>query len=118
MGEIGKFKLWVVEQVLWAEYNLTGMSGKEKRDRVVQKLDYMIKLPAILEPFDGPIIGFFVDLAVSKLNSTFGHSFGVNPVITQEQEKDIADSLEVSTGEAESLKDMELIEPDSSAEGE
>ena len=98
-----KIKLWIVEQVLWAEHTMTGLSGKEKRDAVVKKLDDMIKLPSFLEPFDGPIIGFFVDLAVAKLNSTFGHSFGVEP-ITQMQEIELAEGVEIPAAMSDGLK--------------
>ena len=103
--KIAQIKTWVVEQVLWVEQTLTGLSGKEKRDAVVRKLDDMIRLTAYLEPFDGPIIGVFIDLAVSKLNSIFGHSFGVEP-ITKAQEKEIADSIEVPSEMVEKLNQM------------
>ena len=109
--KIKKFRLWVVEQVLWAEHTLTGLNGKGKRDAVVKKLDDMIRLPVYLEPLDGPIIGFFVDMAVEKLNGAFGHSFGVEP-ITQAQERESADSIEVSEEEAECMKDMAFTEPE------
>ena len=62
----------------------------------------MIKLPPFLEPFDGPIIGFFVDLAVSKLNDVIGHKFG-EAGLTEEQEQEIARGLEVSAEMAEGL---------------
>ena len=104
-----KIKLWIVEQVLWAEHTMTGLNGKEKRDAVVKKLDDMIKLPSFLEAFDGPIIGFFVDLAVAKLNSTFGHSFGVEP-ITQMQEIELAEGIEIPSKMADGLKDAVLEE--------
>ncbi len=97
-----KIKLWAVEQALWAEKNMKGKTGKEKRDAVIQKLDDMIKLPPLLEPFDGPIIGFFVDLAVSKLNAVIGHKFG-EAKVTEEQEHEIAKELDVSDEMAESL---------------
>ena len=100
-----KIKFWIVDQVLWAEHTMTGLSGKEKRDAVVRKLDEMIKLPPMLEPFDGSIIGFFVDMAVSKLNDVYGRCFGVEP-ITQAQEKEIADALEIPAAMADGLKDV------------
>ena len=99
---LDEIKLWAVEQALWAEKNMTGKTSKEKRDAVVQKLDDIIKLPPFLEPFDGPIIGFFVDLAVSKLNDVIGHKFG-EAGLTKEQEQEIAKRLEVSDEIAESL---------------
>lgn len=98
-----KLKMWVVEQVLWAEQNMKGKSGKEKRDAVVEKLDAMLKLPAYLEPFDGPIIGFFVDLAVSKLNAFAGHGFGT-AALTGAQEEEIAGSMEVPAAMAAGLE--------------
>ena len=76
---------------------------------LVKKLDDMIKLPSFLEPFDGQIIGFFVDLAVAKLNNAFGHSFGVEP-ITQTQESEIANSIEIPSTMADGLKDAVVKE--------
>lgn len=110
-----KIKQWIVAQVIWAEQNLTGLSGREKRDAVVRKLDDMIQLPAALEPFDGPIIGFLVDLAVAKLNTSLGHGFG-SVELTGKQEKQIADAIEIPKAMAVGLKGATVKE--STGEGE
>ena len=68
-------KKWVVEQVLWAEQNMKGKSGKEKRQAVVDKLDSLIPLPWFLEWMDGPLIGWLVDKACSILNDQRGHEW-------------------------------------------
>ena len=66
---------WVMEQVLWAEKNLKGKSGAEKRAAVVQKVDDMITLPWWLEWADGPMIGWLVDSACQLLNDIHGHDW-------------------------------------------
>lgn len=53
------------------------VSGTEKREALVQFLDDMIKLPIYLEALDGPIIRILINLSVDKLNSYFGHDWGI-----------------------------------------
>ncbi len=71
-----KAKEWALEQVVWAEQNLKGRSGAEKKAAVVQKLDDMITLPAWLEWADGPVIAWLVDAACTMLNTMYGHDWG------------------------------------------
>lgn len=73
---IGKAKEWALEQVMWAERELKGRSGTEKRNAVIAKLDDMITLPAWLEWADGPIIAALVDAACGLLNDKYGHAWG------------------------------------------
>ena len=61
-------KKWVLEQVVWAEKNLKGKTGAEKRAAVVAKVDDMLALPWWLEWADGPVIGWLVDAACERLN--------------------------------------------------
>ncbi len=68
-------KKWVVEQVLWAEQNMKGKTGKEKRQAVVDKLDALIPLPWFLEWMDGPLIGWLVDKCCALLNAEAGHDW-------------------------------------------
>ena len=68
-----KLKSWVVEQVLWAEKNMVGKTGAEKRAAVVAKLDDLLPLPWFLEWMDGPLIGWLVDKACALLNAEKGH---------------------------------------------
>ena len=63
-----EIKAWVLQQVLWAENNLKGKSGREKKAAVVERLDDMISLPWYLEWLDGPLIGWLVDLVCDELN--------------------------------------------------
>lgn len=70
-----KLKAWVVEQVLWAEANMKGKSGAEKRQAVVDKLDALIPLPWFLEWMDGPLIGWLVDKCCALLNAEAGHDW-------------------------------------------
>lgn len=73
---IKQAKEWVLEQVLWAERELRGKSGAEKKAAVVKRLDDMITLPAWLEWADGPVIGWLVDSACDTLNGMYGHAWG------------------------------------------
>ena len=88
-----QIKIWAVEQVMWAEKNLKGKSGAEKKKAVVEKLDEMITLPSYLEWVDDIIIGKLVDMVCDKLNDFAGHDFG-HIELTETQERDIADEID------------------------
>ena len=90
---INQIKLWAIEQVLWAEKNLHGKSGSEKRECVVKKLDDMITLPSYLEWLDDMIIGKLVDMACEKLNVFAGHDFR-ELELSDKQEQELADEIE------------------------
>ena len=87
-----QIKIWAVEQVMWAEKNLKGKNGAEKRKAVIEKLDDMIVLPSYLEWVDDIIIGKLVDMVCDKLNDFAGHDFG-EIELTETQERDIADEI-------------------------
>ena len=87
-----QIKMWAVEQVMWAEKNLKGKNGAEKRKAVIEKLDDMIVLPSYLEWVDDIIIGKLVDMVCDKLNDFAGHDFG-EIELTETQERDIADEI-------------------------
>ena len=84
---------WVVENVLWAEKELHGKTGKEKRAVIVAKLDDLVRLPFWLEWADGPLIGWLVDLTCEKLNWLTDHDFEKVELDEKQREK-IADVLE------------------------
>ena len=86
-------RLWVVEQVLWAEKEMHGKSGKEKRAVIVERLDDLVRLPFWLEWADGPLIGWLVDLACEKLNWLTDHDFE-NVDLNEAQKEKVADVLE------------------------
>ena len=88
-----EMKKFAIEQVLWAEKNLKGKSGAEKKKAVVEKLDEMITLPSYLEWVDDIIIGKLVDMACDKLNLFAGHNFG-EIELTEKQEQEIANEIE------------------------
>ena len=75
MGMLDDVKNKVIEQVLWAENELRGKSGKDKKAAVVKKLDELIKLPVYLEWVDDMVISYLVDQACEKLNTITAHSF-------------------------------------------
>ena len=89
-----EIKKFAIEQVLWAEKNLKGKSGAEKKAAVVKKLDDMITLPSYLEWVDDVIIGYIVDKACEKLNNFAGHNFGELKELTEKQEQELADEIE------------------------
>ena len=59
----------VIEQVVWAERELRGKSGAEKKAIVVKKIDDLIVLPAALEWVDDILISYLVDCACNMFNS-------------------------------------------------
>ena len=75
MFSLDQAKAWAIEQIMWAEVNMRGKSGKEKRDAVVKRLDELIKLPFYLEWLDDKLIGILVDLCCDKLNQVYAHHF-------------------------------------------
>ena len=93
MEKLKQIKKWAIEQVLWAEKELRGKTGAEKRAAVVAKLDDMIKLPNRLEWVDDIILGIIVDSACKVLNDFAGHKFE-NIVLTGKQEEDLAKKVE------------------------
>lgn len=93
MEKLKQIKKWAIEQVLWAEKDLRGKSGADKREAVVAKLDDMIKLPNRLEWVDDIILGIIVDSACKVLNDFAGHKFG-NIILTNKQEEDLAAKVE------------------------
>lgn len=69
----GQCKEKIVASVRWAEENMKGRSGAEKRAAVVAKLDEWIKLPFWLEMIDGPVLGFIVDRVCNAMNILTDH---------------------------------------------
>ena len=65
---IVNFQKSVIEQVAWAERELKGKTGPEKKAAVVKKLDDIIKLPAYLEWIDDILISYLVDKACDMFN--------------------------------------------------
>lgn len=63
-----KMKTWVLEQVVWAEKNLKGKSGAEKRAAVVAKVDEMLVLPWWAEWADSFVISWMIDKICERLN--------------------------------------------------
>lgn len=78
----GKTLYSLIDQlVLMAESLASTMtdlpSSAEKRQAVVDMLDRLIPLPFWAEWADGPIVGFLVDMVVSRLNNLHGHIWPV-----------------------------------------
>ena len=92
MEKLRQIKHWVVEQVLWAEHELKGKSGTEKKAAVVKKLDELIQLPFYLEWVDDILISYFVDQACELLNAQFSHHFD-EADISSIQENKIAEDM-------------------------
>ena len=98
MDKINEIKRWVIDQVLWAEDNLRGKSGAEKKEAVVKKLDDLIVLPIYLEWVDDMVISYLVDQACDRLNAMTNKNFmGLN--LAYEAKGKIAETLEVKTVE-------------------
>ena len=94
MGILEKAKQKIVEQVIWAEKELAGKTGAEKKAAVVKKLDDLIKLPAYLEWVDDMVISYLVDQACDKLNALTAHNFG-NVELNDVDKARVAEELKV-----------------------
>ena len=62
-------KVRVVECVVWAEKELSGKSGEEKKAAVKRKLDDMIPLPFYLEWADDLLIDYLIEVVCSQMNA-------------------------------------------------
>ncbi len=89
---IDKIKTFAIEKVLWAEKNLKGKSGEEKKQAVIKKIDDLITLPAYLEWADDIVISWLVDKVCEKLNAMTSHDFA-NLTLTQKEEQTIAEEI-------------------------
>ena len=97
MGILDDAKIKIIEQVIWAEKELRGKSGAEKKAAVVKKLDDLIKLPVYLEWVDDMIISYLVDQACEKLNKLTAHTFG-NVELNDVDKAKVAEEMEVQNG--------------------
>ena len=89
---LDKIKTFVIEKVLWAEKNLLGKSGAEKKAAVIKEIDDLITLPAYLEWADDIVISWIVDKVCEKLNAMTGHNF-TNLTLTEKEEQEIANEI-------------------------
>ena len=64
-----KLKVNVVECIAWAEKELSGKSGEEKKAAVKRKLDDMIPLPFYLEWADDLLISYLIDVVCNQMNA-------------------------------------------------
>ncbi len=95
MGFLDNAKKMVVDQVIWAEKELIGKSGADKKAAVVKKLDELIKLPPYLEWVDDIVIAALVDQACEKLNALTAHNFK-DTEINEVDKANIAGAMEVN----------------------
>ena len=94
MGILENAKKTIVDQVIWAEKELIGKSGADKKAAVVKKLDDLIKLPPYLEWVDDMIISSLVDQACEKLNNLTAHNFK-DAAVNEVDKANIAGAMEV-----------------------
>jgi len=95
MGFLDNAKKMVVDQVIWAEKELIGKSGADKKKAVVKKLDDMIDLPPYLEWVDDIVIAALIDQACEKLNALTAHNFK-DASINEADKANIAGAMEVN----------------------
>ena len=105
--KLKEIKKWVLEKVLWAEEELRGKSGAEKRAAVVGKLNELINLPWVPEWVEGKIIGWLVDLWCEKLNWLFGHDWK-EADLDETQKDELAECLTASIPKATGTVDERL----------
>ena len=82
-----KVKKYVVDGVAWAEREMRGKTGAEKREAVVNKVDALIPLPWFLEWLDGLVIGWLVDKVCEKMNWLTDHKFTGNELNEEQSGK-------------------------------
>ena len=87
-----QIKIWTIEQVLWAEKNLKGKSGAEKKAAVIKKLDELIVLPSYLEWVDDLLLSWLIDNVCEKLNLITGHNFATLN-LSEDRERELADEI-------------------------
>jgi len=92
MEKLKQIKVWAIEQVMWAERELRGKSGADKKTAVIKKLDALITLPFYLEWVDDLVLGLIVDKACAVLNKFAGHNFA-DAAIDKKQEEKLADEI-------------------------
>ncbi len=64
-----KLKGTVIECVVWAERELSGKSGAEKKAAVKKRLDDMIPLPFYLEWADDLLIDYLIEVVCAQMNA-------------------------------------------------
>lgn len=89
-----QLKAWTIEQVLWAEKNLQGKSGAEKKAAVIKKIDDLLVLPSYLEWVDGLVISWLIDTVCEKLNMLTEHNFSETQ-LTEKQEEEMIEAIEI-----------------------
>lgn len=82
-------KRMAVNYVIWAETELRGKTGAEKKAAVTKKLDEMVDLPGWLEWLDDILISLFIDKVCAVLNAVTGHSF-TGVLLTENETETIA----------------------------
>jgi hypothetical protein len=94
---LNKIKQYVVEYVLWAETEFLGGPGSVKRDAVIDRITGLIDIPYVPEFVETPVkrflIGYFIDLAVDKLNWLSGYSFA-DAELTDESKGQLAEVID------------------------
>lgn len=91
-----RLKTWVVEKVLWAESELKGKTGAEKRAAVVGKLNEIVNLPWVPEWAEAKLIGWLVDLICRKLNILTDNNFA-GMKLSAKQTEELVEALEAPT---------------------
>lgn len=91
LEKVNDLKDWTLNQVIWAETNLSGKSGSAKKAAVVKRIDALIPLPFYLEWMDDMVISWLVDKICTDLNEKIGKNFSK----VDFDSKDILDSIEI-----------------------
>lgn len=98
--KFNRVKVWVAEKVRWAEAEMRGKSGKEKRAAVVKKLDELIELPFYVDWVSDIFIGLLVDHVCNALNLLTDGDWDKAANISSEEIAAVAEASEESLTEA------------------
>lgn len=96
-------KRMAVEYVIWAETELKGKTGAEKKAAVIKKLDDMITLPGWLEWLDDILIGLFIDKLCTVLNLLTGKDFA-GLLLTRQEAETIVETADSNPEAASTAK--------------
>lgn len=97
-------KRMAVAYVIWAETELKGKTGAEKKAAVIKKLDDMITLPGWLEWLDDILIGLFIDKVCLVLNLLTGHDFAGLQLLDTKQTDVIVETADNNPNAASAAK--------------
>jgi hypothetical protein len=110
LKKLGSYTRSTVELVLRAEKEMSGRSGEEKKEWVVNTINALVDIPFVPEWIEGAVIGYVADLTCEKLNWLSDYMFGSTVKIepTPENVSKIASVLNAPVSAMEAARESAL----------